>query len=56
VPTRFEDGQVVIRASPGRRRVVVRASDHQETKNQENVHRIRPNTATLERTVVVHAG
>jgi hypothetical protein len=56
VPARLEDGRVVLRASPGRRRVVVRASDHQETKNQENVHRIRPNTATLERTVVVHAG
>jgi subtilisin family serine protease len=49
----YEDGRIVLRAAPGERRIVVRVSDYQEAKNMEDVHRIKPNTATLERTVVV---
>ena len=42
-----------MRADPGKRTVVFQASDFQETKNMEDVAKIRPNTASLTRTVVV---
>ena len=50
---RFEPGKVIFDAQPGRRRIVVTVSDFQEGKNKEDVPRIKPNTATLARTVVV---
>ncbi|HZO97088.1 MAG TPA: S8 family serine peptidase [Gaiellaceae bacterium] len=50
---RFSGGRVTIRAAPGRHDVAVTASDYQELKNMEDVARIKPNTATLKRTVVV---
>ncbi len=46
-------GSLVIHTRKGRHKLVVRASDYQETKNMENVPPILPNTATLRRTVVV---
>jgi subtilisin family serine protease len=44
---------VKIKATKGRHKVVVTASDYQEAKNMENVPQILPNTATLRTTVVV---
>ena len=37
----------------GRQALMVKASDYQETKNMEDVPKIRPNTATLRATVTV---
>jgi hypothetical protein len=34
--------------SPGRHRLVLQVSDHQEAKNMENAFRILPNTTRLE--------
>ena len=51
--TRFANGRLTFRAEPGSREVVVTASDYQELKNMEDVAKIKPNTATLTRTVVV---
>jgi subtilisin family serine protease len=42
-----------IKATKGRHKIVVHASDYQEAKNMENVPRILPNTSTLRTTVVV---
>ena len=42
-----------IKATKGRHKVVVNASDYQEAKNMEDVPPILPNTATLRATVVV---
>ena len=39
--------------APGRHRLVLSVSDHQEAKNMEDVARILPNTATLRTTFVV---
>jgi subtilisin family serine protease len=50
---RFKDGRLTLRASPGRHQLVVTASDYQELKNMEDVVKIKPNTATLRRTVLV---
>jgi subtilisin family serine protease len=44
---------LTIKATKGRHKVVVRASDYQEAKNMENVPPILPNTATLRVTAVV---
>jgi subtilisin family serine protease len=44
---------VTVAAAKGRHKVVVHASDYQETKNMENVPPILPNTATLRSTVAV---
>jgi hypothetical protein len=44
---------LTLKATKGRHKVVVTASDYQEAKNMENVPRILPNTATLRTTVVV---
>lgn len=41
------------RVSPGRRRLLVQVSDHQEAKNMENALRILPNTTLLELTFTV---
>jgi hypothetical protein len=51
-PTR---GKTVVdlKATKGRHKIVVRASDYQEAKNMENVPPILPNTATLRTTVLV---
>ncbi len=49
----FADGTAVLKALPGSHNVVVQASDYQETKNMEDVVKIKGNTATLSRTVVV---
>jgi hypothetical protein len=43
----------VIRAPAGRHELVITASDFQETKNMEDVVKIKGNTATLDRAVVV---
>jgi subtilisin family serine protease len=51
--TRFEDGKLTFRAAPGSHEIVVTASDYEELKNMEDVVKIKPNTATLTRTVVV---
>ena len=53
VRVRYQDGKAVVHADPGARDLVVTASDFQEAKNTEDVTRIKPNTATLTRTVVV---
>jgi hypothetical protein len=39
---------------PGRKAVVVRASDYQETKNMEDVGPVLPNTRVLHTTVTLH--
>jgi subtilisin family serine protease len=41
--------------SPGRHRLQLRVSDHQETKNTENVGPILPNTRTLTTTIIVRS-
>ncbi|HEY3921751.1 MAG TPA: S8 family serine peptidase [Gaiellaceae bacterium] len=53
VEGRFADGRLTIDTSAGRHQLSVAASDYQELKNMEDVAKIRPNTATLTRTVVV---
>jgi subtilisin family serine protease len=50
---RYRHGQLAIPATPGRHLVIVTASDYQELKNMEDVAAIKPNTATLRRTVTV---
>jgi hypothetical protein len=50
---RYSHGHLVIPASPGQHLVIVTASDYQELKNMEDVAPIKPNTATLRRTVTV---
>jgi hypothetical protein len=49
----YDDGKAVVRAAPGDRELVFQASDFQEAKNMEDVAKIKPNTATLTRTVTV---
>ncbi|MCW2964127.1 MAG: hypothetical protein JWO17_1379 [Actinomycetia bacterium] len=44
---------LTLKATKGKHKVVVTASDYQEAKNMENVPPILPNTATLRATVVV---
>ena len=51
--THFENGRLTFHAVPGSHELVVTASDYQELKNMEDVVKIKPNTATLTRTVVV---
>ena len=53
VRVRYADGKAWVRADPGKRTVMFQASDFQEAKNMEDVVKIKPNTATLTRTVVV---
>jgi subtilisin family serine protease len=53
VDGRFRDGRLTIHASRGSHELSVTASDYQELKNMEDVVKIKPNTATLTRTVVV---
>jgi subtilisin family serine protease len=53
VRVRYANGRAVVRAEPGKRTIVISASDFQEAKNQEDVPKIKPNTATLTRTVDV---
>jgi subtilisin family serine protease len=56
VPATYSRGVVRVSTSelaPGRRRVLVQVSDYQETRNQENVPQILPNTRRLSATVVV---
>jgi hypothetical protein len=53
VTPRFANGLLTLRATPGSHDLVVTASDYQELKNMEDVAKIKPNTATLTRTVVV---
>ncbi len=50
---RFEHGRLTLTTSPGRHLLIVTASDYQELKNMEDVAPIKPNTATLRRTVTV---
>ena len=50
---RYRHGRLEIPASRGRHLVIVTASDYQELKNMEDVAAIKPNTATLRRTVTV---
>ena len=51
--TRFVNGKLTFGATPGSHEIVVTASDYEELKNMEDVAKIKPNTATLTRTVVV---
>lgn len=51
--TRLVDGKLTLRVNPGSHEIVVTASDYEELKNMEDVAKIKPNTATLTRTVVV---
>ena len=53
VQVRYENGTAIVRADPGKRAIAFQASDFQEAKNMEDVAKIKPNTATLSRTVVV---
>jgi hypothetical protein len=53
VRTHFAKGRLTFAADPGSREIDVTASDYQELKNMEDVTKIKPNTATLTRTVVV---
>jgi hypothetical protein len=53
VTVRYTDGTAVMRAEPGTHTLVLQASDFQEAKNMEDVVKIKPNTATLTRSVVV---
>jgi subtilisin family serine protease len=55
VRTLFANGRIIVRAAPGRHKITVQASDYQEAKNMEDVHGIKPNTATLSRTAIVGA-
>jgi subtilisin family serine protease len=50
---RYSDGRLSLTADPGTHTIVVTASDYQELKNMEDVAKIKPNTATLTRTVTV---
>ncbi|MDQ4029996.1 MAG: S8 family serine peptidase [Actinomycetota bacterium] len=43
----FRRGVITIRVGRGRHRVLLQVSDHQESRNMENVPRILPNTARL---------
>jgi subtilisin family serine protease len=49
----YADGRLTLPATPGSHLLIVTASDYQEAKNMEDVPAIKPNTATLRRTVVV---
>ena len=49
----FVDGLLTLPAAPGPHELIVSVSDYQELKNMEDVAKIKANTATLERTVVV---
>jgi hypothetical protein len=51
--THYKNGRLSFRAEPGSHELVVTASDYQELKNMEDVVKIKPNTASLTRTVVV---
>jgi subtilisin family serine protease len=53
VKAHFEHGQITLRTSPGPHDVTVTVSDYQELKNMEDVAKIKANTATLTRAVVV---
>jgi subtilisin family serine protease len=53
VAVNYSSGRMTLHADPGPHKLVVNASDHQELKNTEDVAKIKPNTATLKRTVVV---
>jgi len=50
---RYRRGRLDVPASPGKHLLIVTAADYQELKNMEDVTGIKPNTATLRRTVVV---
>jgi len=49
----YANGRLTISADPGPHQLIVTASDYQELKNMEDVAKIKPNTATLTRNVVV---
>jgi len=51
--TTFRNGRITIVAARGTHRLLVQAADYQESKNMEDVPKIRPNTATLTTTVRV---
>jgi subtilisin family serine protease len=58
VPAAFEarTGRVLVlvsRVAPGTHQLSVRASDYQETKNEEYIGRVRPNTVTLAKSFTV---
>jgi subtilisin family serine protease len=53
VPSQLLDGVLTVDATKGTHVLVVTASGYQELKNMEDVAGIKPNTATLSRTVTV---
>jgi hypothetical protein len=52
-PATYRDGKITIAGGRGNHRLVLQVSDFQESKNMEDVPKIRPNTATLTTTVRV---
>jgi len=57
VRLRYRDGLLWLSTNglrPGERRVVIRASDYQETKNMEDVGPVLPNTRVLHTVVTLH--
>ena len=57
-PARYDAGSGLAtihlaRARAGRHRLVIQASDYQETKNTENIPGVLPNTTVLRTTVTV---
>jgi len=50
---RYSDGRLTFSADAGTHTIAVTASDYQELKNMEDVAKIKPNTATLTRSVTV---
>jgi hypothetical protein len=53
VNPRYTDGKIVFPVEAGQHMLVVEASDYQEAKNDEDVAKIKPNTARLARAVIV---
>ena len=53
VGARFAHGLIHIPATPGRHRLVLTVADYQETKNNEDVGPVLPNTSTLRSAVTV---
>jgi hypothetical protein len=56
IATRYDDGRIRIvsnRISRGRHVLRVSVADYQETKNNENVSRILPNTRVFQRAIIV---
>ena len=49
----YANGRIAVTATPGTHALVVKVADYEEAKNNEDIARILPNTATLSKTVLV---